>query len=330
MALGGRWKVLITSPSFHTGDETDCHLRESGAETVFNSWHPNRTEEELIDLLHGIDGVLVTGREVFTRKVIDASDRLKVISRSGVGYETIDVEAATSRGIAVCTTPGANQRSVAEYAFGLILQCARKMVENLSEVPKGTWGRHVGRDLGGSTLGVVGLGAIGKEVAKRARAFEMRVLAYDLVEDAQFAAQHQVGYVSLEQLLRESDFVTLHLFMDERSRHLISAERLALMKGSAYLVNTSRGGVVDSEALYHCLSDRRIAGAALDVHEREPLPTDSPFRELENVYLSAHVASASVDALREMGRIAAENVTRVLAGSRPHHVVNPDALGPCD
>jgi D-3-phosphoglycerate dehydrogenase/(S)-sulfolactate dehydrogenase len=318
-------RVLITTYYLEPGCEVDQRLQEAGIETVFNRWHGGRTEEEMIQILRGIDGAIV-GIDPFTRRVISSAERLKVISRTGVGFDAIDVQAATEHGIAVCTTPGANRRAVADYAIALMLQCSRKLAEHLEEVRKGGWTRYEGRDLGESTLGIIGLGTIGKEVAKRARGFDMRVIAYDIVRDEAFAAQHQVTYVPLEQLLRESDYVTLHTPLNEHTRHLINAERLALMKPTAYLINTARGGIVDSEALYQVLKERRIAGAALDVHEQEPLPADSPLRRLDNVYLSPHAAGSTSDARRVSGMMAAENAIRVLRGECPLSVVNPQAL----
>lgn len=321
----GKPRVLITSIFLNPGSEVDQRLREAGIEPVYNHWHGSRTEEELIDLLQGVDGVIVAG-DRFTARVIQAADRLKVISRTGVGYDTVDVKAATARGIAVCSTPGVNRHAVSEWTMALILTCARRLVTNLAEIPKGGWTRAEGRDLAGSTLGIVGLGTIGKEVAQRARAFEMKLLAYDIHQDVQFAEEHQVSYVFLEQLLRESDYVSLHCFLDEKTRHLINAERLAMMKPTAYLINTARGGIVDSQALYQALKEKRIAGAALDVFEQEPLGADSPLRELDNLYMSPHAGGVTADARRFSGLNGAENVLRILKGERPLHIVNPEVL----
>jgi phosphoglycerate dehydrogenase-like enzyme len=170
------------------------------------------------------------------------------------------------------------------------------------------------------------MGTIGREVAQRARAFEMRILAHDVMQDRQFAEEHGVSYVPLEQLLRESDFVTIHAFLNAGTRHLIDAGTLALMKPTAYLINTARGGLVDTEALYRALAEKRIAGAALDVFEQEPLPADSPLRSLENVYLTPHMAGFTSDAARASALEASENVIRLLRGERPIYTVNPEVL----
>ncbi len=319
------FRTLITVPYMRPGDPGDQIMRNAGVETVFNTIAGHRSEEEMIGLLQEIDAAIV-GLDPFTAKVLDASPRLKVISRSGVGYDDIDVPAATQRGVAVCTTPGLNHNAVAEWTFALLLQCARKVYENLHEGRSGGWKYYQGRDLAKRTLGVIGLGAIGKQVAKRARAFDMTVLAFDKVQDAAFAAQHGIQYATLEALLRASDYVSVHLFYDAQSRHLLNAERLALMKSSAYLVNTSRGGVVDSDALCALLKAKRIAGAALDVFEKEPLEADNPLRALDNLTISPHCSGASDDARNAQVVMAAENALRVLRNQPPLSILNPEAL----
>ena len=322
----GLFRTLVTLPYVKPGDPADMILREAGGETVFAPWHSGRTEEELIDLLRDKDASLAF-LDPYTERVMTACPGLKVISRSGVGYDNVDVPAATRLGIAVTTTPGRNHNAVAEYTMALMLQCYRKLYENLLEGRKERWVMKQGRDLAGRTLGIVGLGAIGKEVAKRARAFEMKVLAYDLFEDSDFAGRYSVRYASLEELLRESDFVSLHLFLSEQTSHIINAERLALMKPTAYIINTSRGGVLDTEAIFNALKEKRIAGAALDVFESEPLAADDPLRTLENLYISPHCAGVTDDARYAMSEMGAENIVRLLKGEKPLHIVNADVLG---
>ena len=318
-------RVLITSIFLQAGGDVDRDLRAQGLETVYRPWHGGRTEEELIGLLQGIDGAIVS-TDPFTARVIQAADRLTVISRTGVGYDAVDVPAATARGVIVTTTPGVNRHAVADWALALMLCCARKVPENLAEVRRGAWTRYEGMDLDGKTLGVVGLGTIGKAVAKRAQAFGMRLLAYDLVQDLLFAEGQGIAFVSLEDLLRQSDVVSIHCFLNAATRHLINAERLALMKPTAFLINTARGGIVDTEALCRALHAQRIAGAGLDVFEGEPLCADSPLRGLDNVYLSPHCAGSTVDARKRSGTMAAENLVRALRGERPEGIVNPEVL----
>ena len=318
-------QVLLTSFWLKSGDEVDRKLQEAGCDTVYNLWHGGRTEDEMIEILQGIDGGIFS-IDPFTQKVFDGAPQIKVVSRTGVGYDAVNVPSATEHGVAVCITPGANNRAVADFAFALLLACARRLLENLTVVPRGGWKRTVGKDVPGSTIGIIGLGSIGKEVAKRARGFDMKVLAYDIYQDAAFAAAHQVTYVPLEELLRKSDFVTIHTFLNEETHHLINAERLAMMKPKAYLINTARGPIVDEEALYQVLKKKRIAGAALDVFAMEPLQADSPLRTLDNVYLAPHAAGQTEDAMKAMGRIAADNVIAVLKGEKPLGCVNKDVV----
>ncbi len=318
-------RVLVTSSFVKPDGEAHRRLQTAGLEAVFNYCEGSRSEDELIGLLQGIDGV-VAGVDPFTARVLDAAPQLKVIARVGVGYDAIDVKAATKHGVAVAINPGVNRHAVAEYAFALMLYCSRRLAESLSEVRNGGWNRHEGIDLAGRTLGIIGMGTIGKEVAQRARAFEMRILAVDVLRDRQFAEEHGVTYVPLEQLLRESDFVTIHAFLDASTRHMINDGALALMKPTAYLINTARGGLVDTKALYRALKDKRIAGAALDVFEHEPLEADNPLRNLDNVYLSPHMAGSSVDAMHASAMEAVENVIRRLHGDRPVYTVNPEVL----
>ncbi len=320
-----RGRVLITSAVMSPGGEIAQRLEAAGFEPVFNAYHGGRTDEEMIQILQGIDGV-IAGIDPFTAKVLENAPQLKVIGRIGVGYDAIDVPAATANGIAICITPGTNQHAVADWALAMMLQCARKIMENLSILRSGGWQRFIGPDLNGKTLGLVGMGSIGKEVAKRAKGFGMKLLAYDVYQDEAFAKEYGVTYVPLDRLIRESDFVTLHCFLNEETKHLINAERLAAMKPTAYLINTARGGIVDAAAVYDALKSGQIAAAALDVFEQEPLPADAPLRKLENAYLSSHVAGISDDSIRGMSEMAAENVMRVLRGEKPLQIVNPDAL----
>ena len=318
-------RVLITSIFLRPDDDVDRRLREAGFETTHHPLTGKRSEEELIALLQGVDGAIVSV-DPFTARVLDAAPQLKVISRTGVGYDAIDVNAATARGVMVTTTPGVNRDAVADLAFALILCCARKLPENLAEVRRGGWKRHEGVDLAGKTLGIIGLGTIGKEVAQRAKAFKMRIVAYDVAQELPFAEATGIAYVPLAELLRRSDFVSIHCFLNETTRHLINAERLALMKPTAYLVNTARGGLVDTQALCRALREKRLAGAALDVMEEEPLPADSPLRAFDNVYLTPHAAGSTADARVRSGSVAAENLIRGLRGERPEGIVNPEVL----
>jgi D-3-phosphoglycerate dehydrogenase len=320
------YRALITSLRLRPGDEAVRKLEEADIEPVFEYWHGDRTEEELLGIVGDVDAILAW-IDPFTRRVIEAAPRLKVICRTGIGVDSVDVEAATERGVAVCMTPGSNRHAVSEYAMALILMCSRQLPANLGVIRSGEWKTYMGVDLAESTLGIVGLGSIGREVAQRARGFEMRILAHDTKEDKVFADAFGITHVPLDQLLHESDFVTLHLGLSEQSRGLIDAEKLSLMKPTAYLINTARGPIVDERALYEALKERRIAGAALDVFEQEPLPKDSPLLQLDNIYLTPHAAGSTVNAALATAGMAVDSVIKLLRGERPVGVVNPQVLG---
>ncbi len=317
-------RCLITSYFVKPGDDADTLLLDAGIETAFQPRQGVRTEDEVIGMMQGFDAVIAS-IDPFTARVLEALPQLRIISRTGVGYDAIDVPAATRCGVAVCTGPGVNRHAVAEYAITLMLQCARHVSEHLASVQARGWDRYEGFDLAGKTVGIIGLGTIGKEVAQRLRAFEMRILAYDIVQDLQFAEAYGVTYVTLDELLRASDIVTLHALLDGHSRKLLDAERMGLMKPSAYVINTARGGLIDHDALYLALRDERIAGAALDAFEEEPLG-DTPLRGLSNCWLSPHAAGSTRDARARSKRVAVENIIRFFRGERPVHIINPEVL----
>ena len=316
---------MISTIFLRPGDEVDRRLIEAGFEPFYKPFKGKRTEDELIQLLQGVHGVIVS-LDPFTERVLAAAPCLKTICRTGVGYDTIDLPAATARGIIVTTTPGVNRHAVADLTIGFILLYSRQISENLAEVKGGGWKRHEGMDLAERTLGIVGLGTIGKEVARRAAGCRMKVLAYDTFQDEAVTDKQSVKYVELEELLHQSDFVSLHLFLNSASKHIINAERLKLMKPTAFLVNTARGGLVDTQALYYALVKKQIAGAALDVFEEEPLPADNLLRSLPNVYMTPHVGGTTSDARWNSGLMAAENLIRALNRCRPEGIVNPEVL----
>lgn len=260
-----------------------------------------------------------------TRGVIAAAPKLRIIARHGVGVDAVDLPAATERGIVVTTTGSVNAAAVAEYSFALLLALARKVVRADRGMRNGEWSRDalVGTELDGCTLGVIGLGAIGRRVARAGHGFGMRVLACDPA--VRRPEDPWVSAVELDALLAQSDFVTLHVRLTPQSRHLVDARALARMKPGACLVNTSRGEVVDQAALIDALRAGRLAGAALDTYEDEPLPADSPLRRLDNVVLSPHVAGQTQAALVRVATAAATSILEELAGRRPRYVYNPEA-----
>jgi phosphoglycerate dehydrogenase-like enzyme len=281
-------------------------------------------EAELLEALTGIEAV-VAGSEPYTPRVLAAHPQLRVIARVGVGYDSVDVAAATAQGIAVTIAPGTNHGSVAEHTFALLLGLTRHLPARHHGIAAGGWPQLMSWPLRGRTLGLAGLGRIGKAVALRATAFEMRVVAYEPNPDTAFCQAHGIGLVPFEQLLAEADVLSLHLPLSAQTHHLINQRTLALMKPGAVLVNTSRGGLVCERDLLASLQQRHLAGAALDVFEREPLPADHPLRRLPNVVLTPHAAGLDTQSLADMVGSAAEAIVALHRGEWPaEKVVNPE------
>lgn len=288
-----------------------------------------RSEAALIQALDGVAATLASV-EPYSAAVLARAPSLRVISRTGVGYDAIDVEEATRRGIVVCTTPNTNQHSVADMAVLLILACLRKLLEADRQLRAGQWTpQPVGRELRGLTVGVIGTGLIGREVIKRLWGFEPLLLAYDVVHSRELIERYRVRYVPLDELLAESDVVTLHAPLLPETRGLIGEQTLARMKPRAYLVNTARGPLVDEAALVAALRSGRLAGAGLDVFATEPLPLDSPLRQLDpnQLMITPHIAGVTEQSQVAMASMAVENAARVLRGEAPVSCVNPEALG---
>jgi D-3-phosphoglycerate dehydrogenase len=297
-------------------------LRDADFELVFPPRPHQLSEEELLGLLPGTTAA-ISGMEPYTPRVLDACPTLRVIARVGVGYDAVDVPAATARGVAVTIAPGTNQDSVAEHTFCLILGLTRHLPAKHNSMKAGRWERGILLPVRGTTLGIVGLGRIGKAVAVRAKAFGMKMLAYEPFPDAAFAAAYGIEFVPLDRLLAESDFVSLHLPLDAASRHMINKKTLSLMKKSAFLVNTARGGLVNEHDLAEALKSKTIAGAALDVFDREP-PIDSPLPALDNVLLTPHEAGTDRKSLQDMAMSASQAVIDLASGKWPaEKIVNP-------
>jgi glyoxylate reductase len=278
------------------------------------------------------DGLLSLLTDSVDAELMDACPQLRVVSNFAVGFDNIDIPAATARGILVGNTPGVLTETTADFAFTLLLAAARRVVEGVDYVRAGrwhTWGPLLltGPDVHHATLGLVGLGRIGVEMAKRARGFDMRVLYSDVVRRADLEASYGLEHTSLEDLLRQADFISLHTPLTPQTHHLIGHEQLRMMKPSAILVNTSRGPVVDTEALAEALRAGAIGGAALDVTDPEPLPADHPLVALPNCIVVPHIASASHATRAAMARIAAENLLAGLHGAPLPAGLNPEAQG---
>ncbi len=287
------------------------------------------TPEKLETLLQGCDGAITLLTDTIDGSLLDRLPNLRVVSNFAVGFDNIDVPAATERGVLICNTPDVLTNATADATWSLLLAAARRIPESMEYVREGkwkTWGPLLllGREVSGATIGIVGLGRIGKEVAKRARGFGMRILAYDPHEDAAFAEEYGVAYVPLDKLLAESDFVTLHVALTEETEHLIGADQFRRMKPTAILVNASRGPVVVTDALVEALQSGEILAAALDVTDPEPLPADHPLVNMPNCIVVPHTASATVQTRDRMADLAARNLLAGLRGERPPASVNAD------
>ncbi|MDI3311853.1 MAG: phosphoglycerate dehydrogenase, partial [Thermoanaerobacterium sp.] len=290
-----KYKVVITARSFgESSDEPFNILKGNDCEVVKIPVDRPLSAEELIPLVKDADALIV-GNDKVTEDVINAGKKLKVISRYGVGYDNVDLNAAKKKGIVVTNTPNANNNSVADLVIGLMLVLARNLLAVDRIVKSGGWKRIMGTEIYGKTLGIVGYGRIGEAVARRARGFNMKVLYYDARRrPAAEEAQQGIEYRELDDLLREADFVSLHVNLDASTYHLIGERQLSLMKPTAYLINTSRGPVVDEKALVAALRAGQIAGAGLDVFENEPAMAPG-LAELPNVVVLPHIASASIE-----------------------------------
>jgi D-3-phosphoglycerate dehydrogenase len=310
------YRVLVASRSWgpHCPQAVE-RMQAAGCELIPNGWGRAPTENELIEHIADVD-VLISGTEPVTARVLDAASRLKVISKHGVGYENIDLQAAKARGIPVTVAGGAISDSVADMTWALLLALTRQVPQGDRAVRDGQWLRMVGMELSDKTLGIVGMGQIGKAVCRRAKGFGMHVAAYDLYPDEQFSQSWGVHYLPLHELLASADIVSLHAPVTPETRQLINGETLALIKRGAYLVNTARGELVDEAALADALRTGQLAGAASDVFVHEP-PNDNPLLMLPNFIATPHSAGQTDDGLRKMGEITAENALRVLAGAAP-------------
>ncbi|OYT67514.1 MAG: D-glycerate dehydrogenase [Candidatus Wolframiiraptor sp. EX4484-121] len=312
--------------------EVGIELLKKFCDVNYRDEIPPPSREELLDAVEDVDAIYCTLSERIDREVMDRAGKLRVIGTMSVGVDHIDVNYATSRGIYVVYTPGVLTETVADHAWALLLATARRVVEADRIIREGGWEipwaptMMLGYDVHGKTLGVVGMGRIGSAVARRAKGFNMRVLYYDIIRRKELEEELGAEYVELDELLRESDFVTLHVPLTPKTRGLIGERELRLMKKTAILVNTSRGPVVEQKALTRALREGWIAGAGLDVFEEEPIPADDPLLKLDNVVLTPHIASASHDTRNRMAEYAAEGIIKVLKGERPDNLFNPDVI----
>jgi phosphoglycerate dehydrogenase-like enzyme len=320
-------RVVLTTMQIQSADDSSLEpLVRDGHEIVLTRVPGGVDEATLIATLAGARGV-VAGLEPYTSRILEACPDLRIISRTGVGYDAVDVGAATARGVVVATTVGANHHSVAEAAIAFALAALRRIAFADRQMRTSGWNpRPYGVELRGKTVGVVGTGLIGKEVVRRLQGWDVQILLADVVQDQSLVERYGARYVDLAELLREADVVSLHAPLLPSTHHMIDEAALRSMKRTAYLVNTARGPLVDEAAVARALDQGWIAGAALDVFEVEPLPSDSPLLTLDNVTLTQHVAGVTEESMRAMTAMAVESVARVLRGEPPVSCVNPEVL----
>jgi len=295
-------------------------LKEAGLEVEARG---KMKEEELKEVLPSFDALIVRSGTKVTASVLGGAKRLKIIGRAGVGIDNIDVDAATERGILVVNAPEGNTVAAAEHTLALMLALARNIPQASNLLKQGIWEkkRFVGVELRHKTLGILGLGKIGSEVARRARAFDMRLLAYDPYVSPEQAERLGVTLLPLEEVLQQADFLTLHLPLTRDTYHLLNREKLSLLKPGARLLNVARGGIVDEQALYEALISGKLAGAALDVFEEEPL-TDSPLFKLDNVIVTPHLGASTAEAQMAVAIEVAQDIVRCLRGEPVLNAVN--------
>jgi glyoxylate reductase len=286
----------------------------------------------IIEKARNVDALASLLSDKIDAELFNAAPKLKIVAQMAVGFDNIDVQEATKRGIYVTNTPEVLTDTTADFAWALLMAVARRVVEADKYVRTGQWkvswhpSMMLGRDIYNATIGIVGAGRIGYAVAKRAKGFDMKILFYDVVPRPEMEKDLGAKRVELDTLFKESDFVSIHVPLMKETYHLVNAERLKLMKKTAYLINNSRGPVVDEKALYEALKEGKIAGAGLDVFEQEPTPVDNPLLKLDNVVVAPHISSASYETRSKMAEMVAENLVAFFEGKKPPNLVNPDVL----
>lgn len=319
-------KILVTCNIPRIGIE----LLQDHFEVDINSTSETLSRSMLKEKIKDADAILCLLTDQIDREIIDAAPRLKIISNHAVGYDNIDVAYATEKGIAVTNTPGVLTDATADFAWTLLMSLSRKVVQGDKIVRAGKFEGWdplflLGGDIVGKTLGIIGAGRIGSAVTERSAGWKMNILYFDNSVNSRLETEFNARKVSLQTLLQESDFVTIHLPLSEETKHLIDSQAFQWMKPTAYLINTARGAIVDEGALVKALQKHKIAGVALDVYENEPALAEG-LVELENVLLAPHIASATVETRDKMAEIAARNIIRLFQGQEPVSIVNPQVL----
>lgn len=304
-------KILVTPRSYgRNRPELFAQLEQAGYEVVRNATGGILEREQIKALIADCVGVII-GVDPLDAEVLACAPKLRAVSKYGVGVDNIDLDYCAAHGVRVSRTVGANSEAVADYAMALMLAVARRLTVIDRKCRRMDWGKITTRDVSHTTLGVFGLGAIGKHVARRAQGFSMRVIAYDVFWDAEYAQANGIEYAEPETIFRTADFISLHLPLLPDTEGFVGAHELSMMKPDAVLINTARGGLVDEKALLKALQERRIYGAGLDAFAHEP-PEDEAWFELDNVVLGSHCAASTLGATENMGQMAADNILRDL------------------
>jgi D-3-phosphoglycerate dehydrogenase len=315
-------RVLVTANSYGKfNPKLKTELESQVKQVIYNKTGKPLSSDQVADLLPGIDGY-IAGLDQIDQKALESSDTLKVIARYGVGFDQVDLHAASDKGIIVTNTPGANSASVAELALGMILMLARQIPTATQALQQGQWPRLPGLTLEDKTVGIIGLGAIGKHLAKRLSGFDCRLLAYDPFGDKDFAQRYDISLVDLSALIASSDFISLHVPVLKETRGMVNSEFIDAMKKGSFIINTSRGELVDEKALLEGLQSGHIRGAGLDAFSKEPPDIDNPLLSLPQVVCTPHLGAQTDGATNNMGRMALDECLRVLQGKKPHYQVN--------
>lgn len=319
-------KVLVTALSVANAPAAITLLEQAGHDVLVQTTPAPFDENWLIDQVGDVDA-LVVAMEPVTKRVLDAAKKLKIIARPGVGYDTVDLETATQNGIVVTIASGTNHQSVADFTFALLLQASRGIAPAAASVAQGGWMRITGTEAWRKTLVIIGLGAIGQAVARRALGFDMRVIAVTRHGQESKPKMPGVEILPLEEALRLADFVSLHAPLTEHTANLIDARAIEKMKSGAYLINTSRGGLIDEQALAQAVSSGRLAGAAVDVLREQGPASKSPLIGVPGIIVTPHMATFTREASSRVALSVAHSILAIFNGERPDHIVNPAAIG---
>jgi len=318
------YKVLVSDKLSEDGLDV---FRKAGFEVDHT---PEITQEEIRDSIHEYDAWVIRSRSKATAEILEKATKLRVIGRAGVGVDNVDKVAASKRGIIVMNTPGGNTISTGEHAIAMMMSIARKIPMADASMKQGKWDKKLfmGSEFRGKTLGVIGFGRIGQEVAKRMKGFQMSILAYDPFVPEDHMNQMGVSSATVDEICEKADFITLHTPLSAETKNLINAERLKVMKKTTRVVNCARGGIIDEPALAEALKSGEIAGAALDVFENEPLADDSPLRECDNIILTPHIAASTTEAQENVAIQVAEQIVDLLKNNKILNAINAPSIDP--